>query len=75
MEVAKITVVVDNVADPDAIELDNKLSGVELVSTERLGVDEVLVIGNDEETIDVKVVATELFWPVVESGPKVSEGR
>ena len=75
MEVAKITVVVDNVADPDAIELDNTLSGVVLVSTERLGVDEVLIIGNDEETIDVKAVATELFWPVVESGPKVSEGR
>lgn len=66
MEAAKITVVVDNIVDPDAIEL---------VSTERLGVDEVLIIGNDEETIDFKVVATGLFWPDVESGPKVSEGR
>ena len=75
MEVAEITVVVDNVVDPDAIELDKTLSGVELVSTERLGVDEVLIIGKDEETIDVKAVATELFWPDVESSPKVSEGR
>ena len=75
MEVAKITVVVDNVVDPDAIELDKTLSRVELVSTNRLGVDEVPITGKDEETIDCNVVATELFWPDVESGPKVSEGR
>ena len=75
MEVAKITVVVDNVADPDTTELEKTLSGVELVITERLGVDGVLITGNDEETIGCKVVETELFWPVVEGGPKVSEGR
>ena len=75
MEVAKITEVVDNVVDPDAMKLDKTLSGVELDSTERLGVDGVLITGNNEETLGCKVVATDLFWPDVEGGPKVSEGR
>ena len=75
MEVAKITVVVDNVADPDTTELEKTLSGVELVITERVGVDGALITGNDKETIGCKVVATELFWPDVEGGPKASEGR
>ena len=74
MEVAKITVVVDNVVDPDTTELEKTLTEVELVITKRLGVDGVLIADNDEETIGCKVVATELFWPVVEGGPKVSEG-
>ena len=72
MEVGKITADVDNLVDPDVKELDKTLRGVELVSA---GVNGVLITGNDEETIGCKVVATGLFWPEVEDGPKVSEGR
>ena len=75
MEVGKITTDVDKRADPDVIELEKTLRGVALVSTERLGVNGVLITGNEDDTIGCKVVATELFWPDVEDGFKDSEGK